>query len=125
MCDEELDAHREHGAGASLPEPGVQAREEASEFRFTLYICGATERSQRAVANVRRLCDGHLPGRYSLEIIDLYRQPELAHSRDIFAIPTLIQELPLPFRRFIGDLADNERLVVRMATRGVIDQKGR
>ncbi len=118
MCHEVLDVHEEHEAGALLPEPGVVAREDTPEFRFSLYICGATERSRRAVANARRLCDDHLPGRYSLEIIDLYCQPELAHSRDIFAIPTLIQELPLPLRRFIGDLSDNERLVVRMSPPG-------
>lgn len=114
MGNEGLDASREPGADASAPGPEVEARGDIPDFRFSLYICGATERSQRAVANARRLCDRHLPGRYSLEIIDLYRQPELARVRGIFALPTLIRESPWPLRRFIGDLSDSERLVVQM-----------
>jgi circadian clock protein KaiB len=122
MDAQEPDVHREPGAGTSPPEPWGEARGANCAFRFSLYICGATERSQRAVANARRLCDEHLPGRYSLEIIDLYRLPELARSRDIIAIPTLIREFPRPLRRFIGDLSDNERLVGQMRPRSVIDQ---
>lgn len=122
MHNKAPDAHREPCAGMSPPEPQVEDRGEAPDFRFTLYICGATERSQTAVANARRLCDEHLPGRYTLEIVDLYRQPELAQSRDIFAIPTLVRELPRPLRRFIGDLSENERLVVQMTLGTTLDR---
>jgi circadian clock protein KaiB len=117
MAYEELDAHREPGADTSPPEAGLVDRADYPNFRFTLYICGATGKSRKAVANTRRLCDECLPGRYSLEIIDLYRQPELARLRDIFAIPTLVKELPAPLRRFIGDLSDNKRLVVEIMPR--------
>jgi circadian clock protein KaiB len=122
MPDERLDIHRESATGPSPPEPWFEDQGEAPDFRFTLYICGATEKSQTAVANARRLCDEHLLGRYALEIVDLYRQPELAQLRDIFAIPTLIRELPRPLRRFIGDLSENERLVVQMTLRRVLDR---
>jgi circadian clock protein KaiB len=117
MSNEEPDVHHEPATGTSSPKPHLADRGEAPDFRFTLYICGATEKSQTAVANARRLCDEHLPGRYVLEIVDLYREPELAQLRDIFAIPTLIRELPRPLRRFIGDLSENERLVIQMTLR--------
>ena len=122
MPDEAPDVRREPAAATSPPGPEVEDSGEALDFRFTLYICGATERSQRAVVNARRLCDEHLPGRYTLEVIDLYRQPELAQSRDIFAIPTLVRELPRPLRRFIGDLSENERLVVQMTPAKWLDR---
>ena len=117
MRNYQLDAHSPPGAGPPCSGLGEEDRADAPDFHFTLYICGASDKSRRAVANARRLCDEHLAGRYLLEIIDLYRQPEMAHSRDIFAIPTLVRELPRPIRRFIGDLSENERLVVQMTPR--------
>ena len=114
MANDEPNANREPSVGTSPPEPRVEDRMEVHDFRFTLYICGATEKSRMAVASARRLCDEHLPGRYAQEIVDLYREPEMARLRDIFAIPTLIRERPRPLRRFIGDLSENERLVVQM-----------
>ena len=126
MSIEERDVHREPVAGTTADEPEVELEVEhqgrAPDYRFTLYVCGATEKSQTAVANARRLCDEHLPGRYTLNIIDLYREPEMAHLQDIFAIPTLIRELPLPLRRFIGDLSVNERLVVEMTLHTILDR---
>ena len=118
MSDEETNA-RTRSRHVTHPRSRIKG---PLEFRFTLYICGATEKSQKAVANTRRLCDEHLPGHYFLEIIDLYRQPELAQSKDIFAIPTLIREFPLPIRRFIGDLSENKRLVDQMTPRNAIDR---
>jgi len=69
-----------------------------------LYVTGATPASTRAIANLRTLCEKHLKGRFDLEVIDIFQRPELAQGEQIIATPTLIKQLPLPLRRFIGDL---------------------
>jgi circadian clock protein KaiB len=66
----------------------------------------------RAFANLKRLCDEHLAGRYDIEVIDLVEHPELARSDDILAIPTLVRRLPSPLRKIIGDLSNTERVLV-------------
>jgi circadian clock protein KaiB len=71
-----------------------------------------TSRSARAVENLRVVCEKYLPGRYDLQIIDVYQQPELARTEQVVAIPTLIKKLPLPLRRLIGDMSDEERVLV-------------
>ncbi|MGH7971856.1 MAG: circadian clock KaiB family protein, partial [Limisphaerales bacterium] len=76
-----------------------------------LYVTGATPRSTRAVTNLRRLCEEHLPGRYELEVIDIYQQPGLAAKGQIIAAPTLVKQLPLPLRKFIGDMSDTQSLL--------------
>ena len=76
-----------------------------------LYITGATERSTRAITNLRKLCDEYLPGQYNLDIIDVYQQPALAQEAQIIAAPTLVKMLPLPLRRFIGDMSNKENLL--------------
>jgi circadian clock protein KaiB len=76
-----------------------------------LYISGATPRSTRAIANLRRLCDQYLGGRYELEVIDIYQQPRLAREGQVIAAPTLIRHLPLPLRKFIGDMSNTDNLV--------------
>lgn len=78
---------------------------------FRLYVTGMTPKSTRAIANVRKLCETYLAGRYELNVIDIYQQPNLAKEEQIIATPTLIKKLPLPFRRFIGDMSDTERLL--------------
>ena len=79
-----------------------------------LYIAGQTARSAAAISNLRKICDEHLPGRYSIEIIDLTRNPELARSDQIVAIPTLVRKLPEPLRRIIGDLSATERVLLNL-----------
>jgi circadian clock protein KaiB len=86
----------------------------AQRYDFRLYISGLTPRSTRAVETVRRICDEHLAGRYSLEIIDVYQQPASARRDQIVATPTLVRRLPAPVRRFIGELADADRLLERL-----------
>lgn len=81
------------------------------KYRLRLFIAGATQRSMNAIQNVRQLCEEQLPGRYQLEIIDIYQQPALARAEQIIATPTLIKRAPLPVRRFIGDLSDTARLL--------------
>jgi circadian clock protein KaiB len=81
-------------------------------FILRLYVTGMTPKSTMAIANVTDLCKKHLEGRYELEIIDIYQQPEMARREQIIAAPTLIKKLPLPLRRFIGDMSDKDRFLV-------------
>ena len=83
-------------------------------YRLRLYVTGLTPRSVQAIANLKRICAEYLEGRYLLEVIDLYQQPERAREAQIIAAPTLVKELPAPLRRIIGDLADRERVLVAL-----------
>ncbi len=82
------------------------------KYVFRLYIAGNTMRSTQAIANVRRICDQYLAGFYELEVIDVYQSPGATKNSDIIALPTLIKELPLPMKRFIGDMSDEEKIVI-------------
>jgi circadian clock protein KaiB len=84
----------------------------SQKYVLHLYISGLTPRSTRAIENLRKICEEHLKGRYELEIIDIFQQMEVARSQQIIAAPTLIKKLPLPLRKFIGDLSDTERILV-------------
>ena len=81
-------------------------------WRLRLYVAGQTPKSITALANLKRLCDSHLAGRYHIEVIDLVQQPHLARQDDIVVIPTLVRALPPPIRKIIGDLSDGERVLV-------------
>lgn len=83
-----------------------------SNYILRLFITGQTPRSTRALENIRRICEEHLKGRYRLEIVDIYQQPELASSAQIIAAPTVVKLLPEPLRRIIGDLSDEEKVLV-------------
>jgi circadian clock protein KaiB len=82
-----------------------------------LYVAGVTPNSVRAIANLKRICEEYLQGHYTLEVIDLYQQPELAEGEQIIAAPTLIKQLPLPLRRVIGDMSNQERVLVGLDLR--------
>jgi circadian clock protein KaiB len=82
-----------------------------------LYVAGQSARSTAAIANLRRICDDHIPGRYEILIIDLLRNPEMAKDDQIVAIPTLVKKMPVPVRRIIGDLSATERVVVSLELR--------
>lgn len=101
--------------GAAIPadvfERGV-ARHPQGRFVLKLYISGMTARSQCAINNLQKLCEEHLAGRYTLEVIDISQQPELAKEAQIIAAPTLIKKLPLPVRRMIGDMSDVGRILL-------------
>ena len=90
------------------------ARASPQETRYTLrlYVTGTTPQSVRAIANVKKICEEYLKGRYELDVVDLYQQPQLAQGEQIIAAPTLIKKLPLPLRRIIGDMSRTERLLV-------------
>jgi circadian clock protein KaiB len=81
-------------------------------YVLRLYIAGTTPKSTRAVMNIKEICERSLQDRYDLEVIDIYQQPVLARGEQIIAAPTLIKKLPLPLRRFIGDMSDTERILV-------------
>lgn len=77
-------------------------------YVLRLYVTGVTARSVRAIENMKAICEEYLHGRYDLEIIDIYKQPALAKGEQIIAAPTLVRKLPLPLRRFVGDLSQKE-----------------
>jgi circadian clock protein KaiB len=83
-----------------------------NKILLKLYITGQTPKSERAIANIHRICDQELQGEYELVIVDVLEQPKLAEDKKILATPTLIKELPLPISRVIGDLADTEKVLV-------------
>ncbi len=82
----------------------------AAPYRLRLFVTGSTPRSTRAIANMRRICEDNLKGQYSLEVIDVYEDPEATKAMQIVATPTLVKMLPEPLRRIIGDLSDEERV---------------
>ncbi len=92
-------------------EEGATATDRA-KYVLRLYVTGMTPKSTRAIANVQTLCEKHLPGRYELDVIDIYQQLKLAMGEQIIATPTLIKKLPLPIRKLIGDMSDTERFLV-------------
>ncbi len=81
-------------------------------WRLRLYVAGQTPKSLTALANLKRLCESELAGRYQLEVIDLLEHPHLASQDEILAVPTLVRKLPPPIRKVIGDLSSKERVLV-------------
>ncbi len=90
---------------------------EESHFSLRLYVAGQTPRSLEAFANLKKICEEHLKGRYEIEVIDLLENPKLAKGDQILAIPTLVRKLPEPVRKIIGNLADTERVLVGLDLR--------
>jgi circadian clock protein KaiB len=84
----------------------------AVDYDLVLFISGASERSRLALANIKAIVNEHLNGRYRLSVVDLYQQPERAREHEIIAVPTLVKRLPQPLRRMIGDLSDEDRVMV-------------
>ena len=91
--------------------PASRPKQRGQKYVMRLYVTGATPRSIRAITNLRRLCDHHFPGRYELEVIDIYQQPRLAAEGQIIAAPTLVKTLPAPLRKFIGDMSNTQSLL--------------
>jgi circadian clock protein KaiB len=94
-------------ADPDVPDPGA-------EWKLRLYVAGQTPKSLTAFANLKRICEKHLSGRYQIEVIDLLKQPELAQMDQIIALPTLVRRLPEPIKRIVGDLSNSERVIVGM-----------
>jgi len=89
-----------------------KSTEAAGAFELRLYVAGQTEKSVVALANLKRICETHLAGRYRIEIIDLMKSPQLAVADQIFALPTLVRRLPEPIKKIIGDLSNEQRVLV-------------
>lgn len=86
-------------------------------YHLRLYVAGQSPKSMRAVENLRRVCEEHLPGRYEVELVDLVEDPQRARGDEIIAVPTLIRKLPEPVRRIIGDLSDTEKVLIGLQLR--------
>ena len=92
---------------------------ESPAFQLRLYVAGQTARSVAALANLQRICETHLAGQYRIEIIDLLKTPQLAEGDQIFAVPTLVRRLPEPMIKIIGDLSNEERVLVGLDVQAV------
>ena len=97
------------------------AKQQKIELR--LYIAGQTPKSVSALKNITNYCKQHLDGKYSIEVIDLLKNPQLAEGDQIFAIPTLVRKVPVPIRKIIGDLSNEERVLVGLNIRNLTDEK--
>jgi circadian clock protein KaiB len=98
-----------------------KAKSDATEeiWNMRLYVAGQTRKSITAFANLKKICDIHLAGKYQIEVIDLLKNPQLAKGDQIIALPTLVRKLPEPIKKIIGDLANTERVLVGLDIRPV------
>ena len=90
-------------------------------FELRLYVAGQTAKSLAAFANLKRICETHLAGQYRIEVIDLTKTPALAAGDQIFAVPTLVRRLPEPIKKIIGDLSNEERVLVGLDVQPVVE----
>jgi circadian clock protein KaiB len=97
----------------------AEAVHDSSHYVLRLYVTGSTSHSNRAISNIRKICEEHLEGRYDLEVVDISQHPSLAEGEQIIAAPTLIKKLPLPLRRFIGDMSQTDRILIGLDLRAV------
>jgi circadian clock protein KaiB len=93
-------------------------RKATAEYVLRLYVAGQSARSITAISNLKRVCEEHLKGRYSVEVIDLLEHPQLAKGDQILAIPTLVLKLPEPVRKIVGDLSNTDRVLVGLDIKG-------
>jgi circadian clock protein KaiB len=89
--------------------PDPAGRTDAEIWSFRLYIAGQSSKSMSAVTNLRRICEEHLRGRYTVEVVDLTTNPQAARSDQVLAVPTLVRKVPAPARKIIGDLSNTDR----------------
>jgi len=98
-----------------MTKPDADPEEE--HWNLRLYVAGQTDKSIRAIRNLNRICAEHLEGRFTIEVIDLLERPQLAEGDQILAIPTLVRRLPEPIKKIIGDLSNEERVLVGLDIR--------
>lgn len=89
----------------------------AAQWELRLYIAGQTQKSVTALANLKRMCEEHLKGKYRIEVVDLLKNPQLARGDQILAVPTLVRKLPAPIKKIIGDLSNEARVLVGLDIR--------
>ena len=102
---------------APVPKKALSTARTRAKYLLRLYVTGTTGKSVRAIQNVRRICEEHLKGLYDLEVVDIYKNLPLARGDQIIAAPTLIKRLPAPLRRLIGDMSDEQRVLVGLDIR--------
>jgi len=95
----------------------MPAKKGKKQWELRLYVAGQTPKSLLAFANLKKICEEHLAGRYRIEVVDLLENPKLAKGDQIFAIPTLVRKLPQPLKKIIGDLSNTERVLVGLDIR--------
>jgi circadian clock protein KaiB len=95
----------------------AQSRRSQKAYQLRLYVAGQTPKSLAAFANLKKICEEHMPGQYEIEVIDLLKKPQLASGDQILAIPTLVRKLPEPIKKIIGDLSNTERVLVGLDLR--------
>lgn len=100
-----------------LPLASTPASANEENWELRLYVAGQTVKSVTALANLKKYCEEHLKGRYVIEVIDLLENPQLAEGDQILAIPTLVRKVPSPIRKIIGDLSNQERVLVGLDIR--------
>ncbi len=110
---------RVSGTSQSVRKPRTTTRRTRKEWELRLYVAGPSPRSLEALANLKRICEQHLAGRYRIEVVDLLQHPQLARNDQIVAIPTLVRRLPPPLRKIIGNLSDTERTLVGLQIKPV------
>jgi len=96
----------------AAPENGRTDTGTLATFELRLYVAGHTAKSTTALENLKRICETHLAGQYRIEVVDLMKTPQLAAGDQIFAVPTLVRRLPEPIKKIIGDLSNEERVLV-------------
>lgn len=89
-------------------------------YVLRLFVTGNTSRSAKAIENILRICERHLSGRYQLDVVDIHQQPELAASEQLLAAPTLIKSHPLPVRRMVGDMTNEQKVLAGLDVRNAI-----
>ncbi len=94
--------------------------QESGEWLLCLYVAGQTRKSIAAFGNLKKICEEHLEGRYTIEVIDLLKNPTLARGDQILALPTLVRKLPHPIKKIIGDLSNTERVLVGLDLRPAV-----
>ena len=104
-----------HAMSAAIQESPLAG----GHYNLRLYVAGQTPKSLTALANLKKICEEHLVGRYHIEVIDLLKHPQLAAGDQILAVPTLVRRLPEPLKRIIGNLSDMERVLVGLDLRPV------
>jgi circadian clock protein KaiB len=112
MRQPEVQARPARRKPAAAPKTTKAARARPEIYHLRLYIAGQTRKSLQAVINLRQICDAHLAGRCTIEVVDLLQHPHLARGDQILAIPTLVRKVPQPIRKIIGDLSNREKVLV-------------
>lgn len=102
---------------ATLPPAVADSADATPTWLLWLYVAGATPKCLAAFARLKTMCEGNIPGKYRIEVIDLLQSPQLAEGDEIVAIPTLVRKLPPPIRKIIGDLSNTERTLVGLQIR--------